>query len=123
MSENARRGGFQVPADPQSFDTVGLQGSMQEVLSDNIGAYVIVEFLIGTQNIISREGQLYYVGTGYIVLYQENGDFVVCDVFSIKFVTFVITRIEPRTADEPAAAHSFMTPAQAAYSHAVRKKR
>ena len=116
------RGRFQVPADPQSFDTVGLQGSMQEVLNDNIGAFVNVEFLIGTQTIVNREGQLYYVGTGYIVLLQENGDYVVCDVFSIKFVTFLTSRIFPRNVDEPSSA-SMMTPAQAAYSHAVHRRK
>ena len=122
MSE--RRGQFQVPADPQSFDTVGLQGAMQEVLNDNIGAYVNVEFLIGTQTIVNREGQLYYVGTGYIVLLQENGDYVVCDVFSIKFVTFLTSRIFPRNVpDDTSAQSTFMTPAQAAYSHAVRRKK
>ncbi len=123
MSENYGRNRFQVPADPQSFDTVGLQGSMQEVLSDNIGAFVNVEFLIGTSNIVSREGRLDYVGTGYIVLFQENGDYVVCDVFAIKFVNFLTSRVYPRTLEEPTASQTFMTPAQAAYSHAVRRKK
>ena len=120
MSE-ARRS-FQVPANPQTFDTIGLQGSMQEVLSDNIGAFVSVEFLIGTQNIVDREGLLYYVGTGYIVLLQENGDYIVCDVFSIKFVTFLMSRTFSRAVEEPASA-SVMTPAQAAYAHAVRRRK
>ena len=120
MSEYTKR--FQVPPE-QSFDTVGLQGSMQEVLRDNIGAYVSVDFLIGNQTIITQEGQLYYVGTGYIVLFQENGDYVVCDVFSIKFVTFIISRIMPRNTDETAPTSSVMTPAQAAYTHAVRRRK
>ena len=120
MSEYDRR--FQVPAE-QSFDTVGLQGSMQEVLRDNIGAYVSVDFLIGTQSIVTREGQLYYVGTGYIVLYEEDGDYIVCDVFSIKFVTFLTSRIMPRNVEETAPTSSVMTPAQAAYAHAVHRRK
>ena len=120
MSEYNRR--FQVPQE-QSFDTVGLQGSMQEVLSDNIGAYVSVDFLIGTSNIVTREGQLYYVGTGYIVLYEEDGDYIVCDVFSIKFVTFLTSRIMPRGGEDAAPTASVMTPAQAAYTHAVRRRK
>ena len=112
-----------VPADQQSFDTVGLQGSMQEVLNDNIGAFVNVEFLIGTQNIVNREGRLDYVGTGYIVLFQENGDYVVCDVYSIKFVTFLTSRVYPRGMDDAPSSAQYMSPAQAAYSHAVRRRK
>ena len=79
---------LQVPP-AQNFDTANFQGSMQEVLHENIGKYVLVDFLIGTSNLVTRQGFLYYVGTQFIVLYDSlNLRYVVCDIFSIKFVTF-----------------------------------
>lgn len=48
MSEMTNTNGtFTVPPD-QDFDTISFQGSMQQVLQENVGKYVIVEFLIGT---------------------------------------------------------------------------
>lgn len=65
-------------------------GSMQRILQDNIGAYVIIEFLIGTNNLIYREGRLYEVGISYVVLYDEKNDqYTICDLYAIKFVTYV----------------------------------
>lgn len=65
-------------------------GSMQRILQDNIGAYVIIEFLIGTSNLTYREGRLYEVGISYVVLYDEKNDqYTICDLYSIKFVTYV----------------------------------
>ena len=57
---------LQVPP-AQDFDTANFQGSMQEVLHENIGKYVLVDFLIGTSNLVTRQGFLYYVGTQFIV--------------------------------------------------------
>jgi len=80
--------GFTSPP-PINFDTEEMKGSMQLILSKNVGEYVVVEFLIGTSMIMRKQGVLYYVGTSYITLYdnQEN-NFIVCDIFSIKFVYF-----------------------------------
>lgn len=65
------------------------QGSLQQVLSDNIGEYVTVEFLIGMSEIITRSGIIYSVGINYIVLFDEdNNRYEVCDLYSIEFVTF-----------------------------------
>ena len=61
---------LQVPP-AQDFDTANFQGSMQEVLHENIGNYVLVDFLIGTSNLVTRQGFLYYVGTQFIVLYDS----------------------------------------------------
>lgn len=46
---------LQVPP-AQNFDTANFQGSMQEVLHENIGKYVLVDFLIGTSNLVTRQG-------------------------------------------------------------------
>ncbi|MBP3372874.1 MAG: hypothetical protein J6L88_10175 [Clostridia bacterium] len=73
----------------EDFTNTALQGSMQNILQDNIGAYVQIEFLLGTQGMTARLGVLYAVGTGYVVLYDVgNSNYLVCDIFSIKFVTF-----------------------------------
>lgn len=127
MSEMTN-GNFQVPAE-QSFDTESFQGSMQQVLQDNLGSYVSVDFLIGTQNFITKQGLLFWVGSQFIVLYEEsNQQYVVCDIFAIKFVTFFIPGNRPGQLPQPSAApvvraDPTMTPAQAAYAHAMRSKR
>lgn len=73
------------------MNTEAFQGSMQQILSENIGAYVVVEFLIGTQNMTLREGYIYNVGRSFLVLYNhDNQEYIVCDVFSVKFVTFPV---------------------------------
>lgn len=136
MSEMTMNGNFNVPPE-QDFDTLGFQGSMQQVLQENIGSFVIVEFLIGTGNLISRQGVLYSVSTQYLVLYDEfENRYVVCDIFSVKFVTFLVPGYRPGQIpleDNPAAsemtpaaepsssAGGFRTPAQAAYAHTVRR--
>ena len=88
-------GGFTVPP-PQDFDTVGFQGSLQQILQENIGNYVIVDFLIGTGNLDSRQGVLYDVASQFLVLFDDiNLRYVVCDIFSVKFVTFLLPGYRP----------------------------
>lgn len=134
MSEMNMNGIFTVPPD-QDFDTVTFQGSMQQVLQENVGKYVIVEFLIGTGSLTSRQGMLYYVGAQFLVLYDEfESRFVVCDIFSVKFVTFLEGRSastypsldqtavqDTASADTPAVEVGIRTPSQAAYAHAARR--
>ena len=134
MSEMNTGGAFTVPPD-QNFDTLGFQGSMQQVLQENVGKYVIVEFLIGTNGLTSRQGMLYYVGTQFLVLLDEfESRFIVCDIFSVKFVTFLEgrsastypsldqTAVQGSTSmDAPAVETGAFTPSQAAYAHAARR--
>ena len=136
MSEiSTTNGSFTVPPD-QDFNTMSFQGSMQQVLQENVGKYVIVEFLIGTGSLTSRQGLLYYVGTQFLVLYDEfESRYVVCDIFSVKFVTFLEGRsastypmldrsVIPGNAvdpDVPAIETAAFTPSQAAYAHATRR--
>lgn len=135
MSEmTTPNGTFAVPPD-QDFNTMSFQGSMQQVLQENVGQYVIVEFLIGTYTPTSRQGQLYHVGTQFLVLYDEfESRFVVCDIFSVKFVTFLETRSGSSfppldhtavpgssSPDVPAVEAGTFTPSQAAYAHATRR--
>ena len=95
MSEMANNGNFTVPP-PQDFDTVGFQGSLQQILQENIGSYVIVDFLIGTGNLESRQGVLYDVASQFLVLFDDiNLRYIVCDIFSVKFVTFLLPGYRP----------------------------
>jgi hypothetical protein len=64
-------------------------GSLQEMLRRNIGNYVVVDFLIGTQNITSRQGILFDVGISYLIIYNPADEtYILCDMYSVKFVTF-----------------------------------
>ena len=68
----------------------GYQGSLQQILADNVGNRVIVDFLVGSSNIVRKEGILYLVGVSYIVLYESRNDtYVVCNLYAIEFVTFL----------------------------------
>ena len=89
MTQTAAQGEINVPAG-ENFNSLGLEGSIQQLLSENIGVYVICDFLIGTQLLERRAGILHAVGVGFLVLLDEaNGNYIVCDMYSIKFVTFV----------------------------------
>ena len=86
---------FQVPANPL------LPPGYQEILSYNdvqylngflrtqIGKNCQVEFLIGTNEIVTRNGRLVAVGLNYIIIQDPRSlDITTCDFYSIKFVTF-----------------------------------
>lgn len=80
----------------QTFDEEEMIGSIQKILAENIGNYVVVEFLIGTDRITRKQGYLYHVGTSYITLYDdENENFILCDIFSVKFVYFYMPGQRP----------------------------
>jgi hypothetical protein len=54
-----------------------------------IGRRVKVEFLIGTNMLVDREGTLEAVGASYIIIQEaETDDLLLCDLYSIKFVKF-----------------------------------
>ncbi len=80
----------------QEFDEEEMIGSIQKILAENIGNYVVVEFLIGTDRLNRKQGYLYHVGTSYITLYDdENENFILCDIFSVKFVYFYLPGQRP----------------------------
>ncbi len=63
--------------------------SLRHLLSKLVGHYVIVTFLIGTQNSVSWEGFLHTVGNDFIVIFQpDTGRYITGDMFSLKFVEF-----------------------------------
>lgn len=138
MSENSTGVDFQVPA-AQDFNTESFVGSMQQVLQENIGKYVIVDFFMGTGSLEQRQGYLYDVASQYIVLFDEiNLHYVVCDMFSIKFVTFLLPNYRSGQipellnvlenarqnipSDSAATDSTGVTPARAAFAYATRRR-
>lgn len=90
---------FSVPPIPD-FSTAALQGTMQQILSMNLGKYVHCEFLIGSDTQETKTGILYYVGESYVVLYDDAlQNYIVCDAYPLKFVTFSTPEQQP--AEEP----------------------
>lgn len=86
----------------QNFNTAAMDGSLQQFLADNLGEYVIVEFLVGTQTMTQKAGVLYAVGSSVLTLYEEvSQTFVTCDIFSVKFVTFFLPGHRPWQANHP----------------------
>ena len=86
----------------QNFNTPAMAGSMQQFLADNLGEYVIIEFLVGTQTMTQKAGVLYAVGTSVVTLYEEvSQTFITCDIFSVKFVTFFLPGHRPWQANHP----------------------
>lgn len=80
----------------------GYEGSMQQLLSQNTGYYVSCEFLIGTQNLVRREGILYQVGSSFMVLYDVPLQrYIICDFYALKFVTFYEPGSEPINIQSP----------------------
>ncbi|MCB2299112.1 hypothetical protein [Clostridium tagluense] len=57
-------------------------------LQGQIGKYIRVSFLLGTNTFQDRGGTLQEVGISFIVL-KETGtnNLIMCDIYSIKFVT------------------------------------
>lgn len=86
---------FQTPPQ-QNFNTEEMRGSMQNILAQNIGEYVVVEFLIGTTLIMRKQGILHSVGTSVVTLYDDVvRNYIVCDIFSVKFVYFYLPGDRP----------------------------
>lgn len=94
----------------QDFNTPAMEGSLQQFLADNLGEYVVVEFLVGTQTMVQKAGILYSVGTSVMTLYQElSQTFVTCDIFSVKFVTFYLPGQRPWHVGNPSFSQGDMS--------------
>jgi hypothetical protein len=71
----------------QPISTEGTQ-YMNGFLRTQIGNRISVEFLIGTNTYLTKSGKLLAVGANYIILQESlSDDLLVCDFFTIKFVT------------------------------------
>lgn len=75
------------PIEPVEPPVVSDKDYIQGYLRTVIGRYIKVEFILGTNMLIDREGTLVSVGIDHIVLREpETDDLVVADLYSIKFV-------------------------------------
>ncbi len=71
------------PGAPVETDVNYTQGYLKQ----QIGRYVKIEFLIGTNMFVDREGTLVDVGISYVIIREpETDDLLLCDIYSIKFV-------------------------------------
>lgn len=81
----------------QGFDNEQMIGSIQKIFADNVGEYVLIEFLIGTDRIMRKQGIIYFVGNSYVILYDDTmNNYIMCDIFSVKFVYFYYPGERPR---------------------------
>ena len=82
---------------PQSNVDV-YEGSMISILRQNTGYYVVCEFVVGQGTLVRKEGILYSSGLNFFTLYQAEEDrYVVCDIFSVKFIYFYDSHVRPRS--------------------------
>lgn len=82
-------GSVPLPTTDISQDPVMDTEYTQGYLRTQIGKRVKVEFLIGTNMLVDREGTLVDVGISYIIINEvETDDLLLCDIYSIKFVRF-----------------------------------
>jgi len=82
-----------IPSAPSS--TSSNLGSIMDIaytqgyLKTQIGRRVKIEFLLGTNMLVDREGTLLSVGASYLTIREvETDDILLCDLYSIKFVRF-----------------------------------
>ena len=74
----------QAPGAPAQLDMDYTQG----YLKTQIGKKVRIDFLIGTNTFQDRQGILEKVGISYVILKEAaTGNLILCDIYSIKFVT------------------------------------
>lgn len=73
----------QAPGSPVYQGVEYIQGYLRTL----VGRYVKIDFLVGTNSLVDREGILIEVGVSYVVLREsQTDDNLMCDIFSIKFV-------------------------------------
>jgi hypothetical protein len=83
---SAQGGTTPVPA--QEAGSEGFVDSVLQILAENIGAYIVAEFLVGTNTIVGRQGILEFVGPNYIVLHDEaNQIHIIGDAAALRFVS------------------------------------
>lgn len=96
-SQRTNNQGSIITPPQQGFDNEQMIGSIQKIFADNVGEYVLIEFLIGTDRIMRKQGIIYFVGNSYVILYDDTmNNYIMCDIFSVKFVYFYYPGERPR---------------------------
>jgi hypothetical protein len=86
MSSNLSQQAIEAPVNREEV----FQGSLKGLLTQNLGHYVVLTYLIGTQNPVSWEGILHSVGNDYLVIFQPDQQrYISGDFYSLKFVEFL----------------------------------
>ena len=79
----------EAPGSPTELGTEYTQGYLKTI----IGKRVKIFFLIGTNIIQDRDGILTDVGISYVIIRElETNYLILCDIYSIKFVTIYPTK-------------------------------
>ncbi len=87
----AQTGTPAVPLSEQPPTTVQSTMYTPGFLRTQIGRKMRVEFLIGSGPLVDRTGTLLNVGASYILLRLiDSDDIMLCDIYSIKFVTILL---------------------------------
>lgn len=69
---------------------VDYDNNLQNYLKNKLNRFAKVDFLIGNDSLISKDGILKEIGNDYIVLEMiDSNDLLVCDIYSIKFVQII----------------------------------
>ena len=92
VAQSGATGGSLAPitsmTQPQSIPAESLQ-YMNGFLRTHVGRPVQVDFLVGTNSIVTRSGILLAVGANFILINEtETDDILACDFYNIKFVRF-----------------------------------
>lgn len=92
VAQSGATGGSLAPitsmTQPQSIPAESLQ-YMNGFLRTQVGRPVQVDFLVGTNSIVTRSGILLAVGANFILINEtETDDILACDFYNIKFVRF-----------------------------------
>ena len=92
VAQSGATGGSLAPitsmTQPQSIPAESLQ-YMNGFLRTQVGRPVQVDFLVGTNSIVTRSGSLLAVGANFILINEtETDDILACDFYNIKFVRF-----------------------------------
>lgn len=81
---------------PPPTQVLGNQDNIISILKNNLGYYVVCDFLIGTTGLETKEGILYSSGVNFLTLYHpQNETYTVCDIYSLKFITFYNSTVVP----------------------------
>ena len=92
VAQSGATGGSLAPitsmTQPQSIPAESLQ-YMNGFLRTQVGRPVQVDFLVGTNSIVTRSGILLAVGANFILINEtETDDILACDFYNNKFVRF-----------------------------------
>ena len=94
LDDTRQQPAFEAPVGRQGFEPAPVPPIVnnplynQGWLTTQIGKYVKVAFLLGTNLFQDRTGVIQEVGISFIVLKEiSTNDLIMCDLYSIKFVT------------------------------------